>query len=55
MRFVFITGVSKFSRADIFSGLNNLDDLTLDPRYSALCGYTEADLDTVFRTATPTT
>ena len=32
----------------LFSGLNNLKDITLNPRYSALCGYTEADLDTVF-------
>ena len=48
VRFAFITGVSKFSRGGICSGLDNLDDLTLDPRYSAICGYTEADLDTVF-------
>jgi PD-(D/E)XK nuclease superfamily/Predicted AAA-ATPase len=32
----------------LFSGLNNLRDITLDPHYSALCGYTETDLDTVF-------
>ena len=32
----------------MFSGLNNLTDITLDPCYSAICGYTEADLDTVF-------
>ena len=32
----------------LFSGLNNLRDITLDPRHSAICGYTEADLDTVF-------
>jgi hypothetical protein len=32
----------------IFSGLNNLKDITVDRRYSALCGYTEADLDDVF-------
>jgi hypothetical protein len=48
LKFVLITGVSKFSKVSIFSGLNNLTDLTLDPVYSALCGYTEADLDTVF-------
>ena len=34
----FITGVSKFSKVSIFSGLNNLIDLTLDPDYSAICG-----------------
>lgn len=48
VKFVFITGVSKFSKVSLFSGLNNLKDITLDPRFSALCGYTESDLDTVF-------
>ena len=48
VRFTFLTGVSKFSKVSVFSGLNNLTDLTLDPRYSAICGYTETDLDTVF-------
>ena len=48
IRFTFLTGVSKFSRVSLFSGLNNLNDITLDPRYSAICGYTEADLDRVF-------
>ena len=53
IRFTFITGVSKFSKVSLFSGLNNLKDITLDPRYSALCGYTEADLDTVFTPELP--
>ena len=44
----FITGVSRFSRVSLFSDLNNLLDLTVDPDYSAICGYTEADLDAVF-------
>ena len=48
VRFTFLTGVSRLSRVSVFSGLNNLTDLTMDPRYSAVCGYTEADLDTVF-------
>ncbi|WP_058615920.1 ATP-binding protein [Tepidimonas taiwanensis] len=48
LRFVFLTGVSKFSKVSIFSGLNNLNDITLDARYSAICGYTDADIDTVF-------
>lgn len=48
IRFSFLTGVSKFSRVSLFSGLNNLKDLTLDPRYSTLCGYTDAEIDTVF-------
>ena len=48
VRFTFLTGVSKFSKVSVFSVLNNLTDLTLDRRYSAICGYTERDLDTVF-------
>ena len=53
IRFTFITGVSKFSKVSLFSGLNNLKDITLDPRYSAICGYTEADLDSVFAPELP--
>ena len=49
----FITGVSKFSKVSLFSDLNFLTDLTLDPRCSAICGYTEADLDTVFAPELP--
>ena len=53
IRFTFITGVSKFSKVSLFSGLNNLTDITLEPEYSALCGYTDADLDTVFAPELP--
>ena len=53
IHFTFITGVSKFSKVSIFSGLNNLTDITIDPQYSALCGYTETDLDTVFAPELP--
>ena len=48
IRFTFLTGVSKCSKVSLFSGLNNLQDITLDPRYSAVCGYTDEDLDAVF-------
>lgn len=48
LKFVFITGVSKFSKVSLFSGLNNLNDITVDACYSALCGYSENDLDTTF-------
>ena len=48
VRFTFLTGVSRFSKVSLFSGLNNLTDLTLDPDCSAICGYTDDDLDTVF-------
>ena len=52
VRFTFLTGVSTFSKVSL-SGLNNLKDITLDPRYSAICGYTQADLDTVFAPELP--
>ena len=48
IKFVFLTGVSKFSKVSLFSGLNNLEDITMDPAYSSICGFTEADLDGVF-------
>ncbi len=44
----FVTGVSMFSKASLFSGLNNLADISLDPRYATICGYTEDDIDAVF-------
>ncbi len=53
VRFTFLTGVSKFSKVSLFSGLNNLTDITLEPSYSAICGYTETDLDTVFAPELP--
>ena len=48
IKFAMLTGVSKFSKVSLFSGLNNLKDITVDKRYSSLCGYTDADVDTVF-------
>ncbi len=48
IKFAMLTGVSKFSKVSLFSGLNNLNDITLDERYSSICGYTEEDVDTVF-------
>ena len=53
VEFTLLTGVSKFSKVSLFSGLNNLKDITLDPRYSAVCGYTDSDLDTVFAPELP--
>ena len=53
IKFTLLTGVSKFSKVSLFSGLNNLIDLTLDADYSAICGYTDADLDTVFAPELP--
>ena len=48
VRFVLVTGVSMFSKVSLFSGMNNLKDISLDPNYATICGYTEDDLDTVF-------
>ncbi len=48
IKFCLLTGVSKFSKVSLFSGLNNLQDITLDSRYATLCGYTQSDLETVF-------
>ncbi|GIV43453.1 MAG: hypothetical protein KatS3mg035_0576 [Bacteroidia bacterium] len=42
--FVFLTGVSKFSKTSLFSGLNNLEDITLSKKYANICGYTHDDL-----------
>jgi len=49
IKFVFITGVSKFSKINLFSGLNNLEDITIDERYATICGYTHHDLETTFK------
>ena len=53
LSFVLLTGVSKFSKVSLFSGMNQLQDITLDPRWSALCGYTDEDIDTVFAPELP--
>jgi len=49
IKFVFITGVSKFSKMNLFSGLNNLTDITTRPEYAAICGYTHHDIQTQFK------
>ena len=48
LRFVLLTGVSKFSKVSLFSGLNNLKDITLDERYATVCGYTQDELEDTF-------
>jgi Predicted AAA-ATPase/PD-(D/E)XK nuclease superfamily len=45
---VFLTGVSKFSKVGIFSGLNNLRDLTMDAQYATMLGYTQEELESNF-------
>jgi hypothetical protein len=48
LHFVFLTGVSKFSGVSIFSGLNNLRDITLSEEYATICGYTQSELEHYF-------
>ena len=48
IQFVFITGVTKFSKVSIFSDLNNLEDITMDEEYAGLCGITEKELHGYF-------
>lgn len=47
IKFVFLTSVSKFAKANIFSGLNNLRDITLLPQFGTICGYTQKDIETI--------
>ncbi len=53
VRFVFVTGISMYSKVSLFSGLNNLKDISLDPKYGTICGYTDTDLDAVFAPELP--
>ena len=48
LRFVMLTGVTKFSQVTMFSGTNQPDDISLEENYEALCGITQAELETVF-------
>ena len=48
IQFIFMTGVSKFSKVSLFSGVNQLQDITLHRKYGTICGYTHADLQTAF-------
>jgi hypothetical protein len=48
LKFIFLTGVSKFSGLSIFSALNHLDDITLQRQYATVCGYTQEELESNF-------
>jgi len=48
LELVFLTGVSRFSKTGIFSGLNNLDDLSMHPAFATMLGYTQEELETNF-------
>ena len=49
IRFCFITGITKFSQLSIFSTINNLNNISMLPQFSAICGITEEELTTVLR------
>jgi len=49
LRFVFLTGISKFSQLSVFCELNNLNVLSFDPEYEGVCGITEQELMTQLR------
>lgn len=51
IRLSFITGVSRFSHVSIFSDLNNVIDMSLDKKYSTLCGITDDEIDSVFKSS----
>jgi len=48
LRFVFITGISRFSRVSIFSELNNLNDISMNQRFADMFGYTHEELGNCF-------
>lgn len=49
IKFTFMTGVSKFSEASVFSELNMLVDISLMPKYGNICGYTEENINREFK------
>ena len=49
LRFVFITGITKFSQLSIFSQLNNLKNISMKPQYAAICGITQEELEDNFQ------
>ena len=51
LRFVFLTGVTKFAQVSVFSGFNNAQDISMSPRFDAICGITTEELNTVFAPA----
>ena len=46
LRFVFITGINKFAQLSIFSELNNLQNISMMPKYSAICGISQSEIET---------
>ena len=48
LQFVMLTGVTKFSQVSVFSGFNQPNDISMDPRYEALCGITQKEMESYF-------
>ncbi len=48
LRFVFLTGVTKFAQVSVFSGFNNARDISMNPRFDTICGISREELDNVF-------
>ncbi|MCX7870821.1 MAG: ATP-binding protein [bacterium] len=49
IKFVLVTGVSKFAKVSLFSGLNQLEDISLSKEYGDICGYTQEELEHYFK------
>jgi hypothetical protein len=49
IKFAFLTGITKFSKASIFSGLNQIEDISLTKRYGTICGYTQDNIENEFK------
>ena len=48
LRFVFLTGVTKFSQVSVFSGFNQPEDITMNAQYETICGISEAEMEEYF-------
>ena len=48
LRFVFLTGVTKFAQVSVFSGFNNARDISMNPRFDTICGISREELNNVF-------
>jgi hypothetical protein len=53
LRFVFVTGVTRYAFMGLSAGLNHLNDITLTPRYAGICGFTQYELEGCFREHLP--
>lgn len=48
IEFIFVTGVARFPNTDVFSGLGIIEDISIEPSFSSICGFTDSDIDNVF-------